>query len=157
MRKCRTAAAPIAHCLRPQPLLKSNKVTMWESLNHLFEDMPEINIDFVVSLKDWYLDALDNTFGNSRSGIFATSLYQFLRGPIEMQASTQDAHDVSVTETLTPVALIMTHPMTNRNRMRIGHNTMCLLLGPGGVALLLKAARSATGLKRMLEKYCMTH
>ena len=44
--------------------IKCNKEGLWESLKRLMEPVPEINITFSGSLKDWYLDALDNTFWN---------------------------------------------------------------------------------------------
>ena len=40
----------------------SNKDSLFESLERLLEDIPEIHIDRMASLKDWYLDALDKTF-----------------------------------------------------------------------------------------------
>ena len=47
------------HVGRP---LKSNKESMWESLQRLMNDVPEICIDDQGSLKDWYNDALDDLF-----------------------------------------------------------------------------------------------
>ena len=49
------------HNSRP---IKCNKESMWESLKRLMNDVTGIHIDFMGSLKDWCLDALDATFWN---------------------------------------------------------------------------------------------
>ena len=68
----------------------------------------------------------------------------------------QCARVISVTEIPVPVAVV-THSMMHRERMITGHNTMCHLPSGDPLLPLLEAARSATGLKKMLEKYCTTH
>ena len=40
----------------------SNRDSLFKSLQRLLEDIPEIHIDQMASLKDWYLDALNKTF-----------------------------------------------------------------------------------------------
>ena len=47
------------HVGRP---LKSNKESMWESLQRLMSDIPEIRINNQGSLKDWYYDVLNDLF-----------------------------------------------------------------------------------------------
>jgi hypothetical protein len=55
----------IAFVSNPRPRgrpLTNNRDSIIESLQRLFEDIPEIHIDEKGSLKNWYLDALDATF-----------------------------------------------------------------------------------------------
>ena len=42
--------------------LKSNRESMWQSLRRMMEDVSYVNIDFVGSLKDFYLFALDKAW-----------------------------------------------------------------------------------------------
>ena len=55
----------IAFCPETRPIgrpLKCNKESLHASLKRLMEDIPGIHIDSVGSLKDFYLDALDDDF-----------------------------------------------------------------------------------------------
>ena len=47
------------HIGRP---LKSNKDSVFETLQRLLKDISEMHIDQMAYLKDWYLDALDEKF-----------------------------------------------------------------------------------------------
>ena len=88
----------------------SNWESMWKSLGRLMADVEGIHIDRYGSLKDWYLDALDD--------IFWTKCIEHLRDPESCKAPQRPNRDVN----FNPRRSSRVSAETNRTMKNIKHH-----------------------------------